>query len=85
MDRELSQDEISSPKNEHSSKKAKEEFKCGEKKCSKLYHSYTAFYNHCKKAHGGEFPNNSLLNGELFEGPTKNRGRPRMKKSEVKN
>lgn len=63
MDRSFSQEEASSPKNEGGSKKAKEEFKCGESKCSKLYHSYTAFYNHCKKAHSGEFPINSLLNG----------------------
>lgn len=52
-------------------KKSKEEFKCGEPKCSKLYHSYTAFYNHCKKAHNGQFPQGSLLNNEPFDGPTK--------------
>ena len=38
---------------EEKSRKGKEEFKCGESKCNKLYHSYTAFYNHCKKAHNG--------------------------------
>ena len=70
---------------EEKSRKGKEEFKCGDSKCNKLYHSYTAFYNHCKKAHNGQFPPGSLLNNQFFDGPTKNRGRPRIKKSEVKN
>lgn len=28
-------------------------YKCGDSSCGKFYHSYTAFYNHCKKSHGG--------------------------------
>ena len=28
-------------------------YKCGDIACGKFYHSYTAFYNHCKKSHGG--------------------------------
>jgi hypothetical protein len=28
-------------------------YKCGDLACGKFYHSYTAFYNHCKKSHGG--------------------------------
>ena len=59
-------------------------YKCGDTTCGKFYHSYTAFYNHCKKSHGGEFPENSVHNGKLFEGPSKNRGRPRIKKNETK-
>jgi len=56
-------------------------YKCGDIACGKFYHSYTAFYNHCKKSHGGEFPENSIHNGKTFEGPSKNRGRPRIKKN----
>ena len=56
-------------------------YKCGDPACGKFYHSYTAFYNHCKKSHGGEFPENSIHNNKLFEGPSKNRGRPRIKKN----
>lgn len=59
-------------------------YKCGDTTCGKFYHSYTAFYNHCKKSHGGEFPQNSIHNGKIFEGPSKNRGRPRIKKNETK-
>ena len=59
-------------------------YKCGDTACGKFYHSYTAFYNHCKKSHGGEFPENSVHNGKNFEGPSKNRGRPRIKKNETK-
>lgn len=66
------------------SKEKSDLYKCGEPPCGKFYHSYTAFYNHCKKSHGGEFPENSLHNGKLFEGPSKNRGRPRIKKNETK-
>lgn len=61
------------------------EYLCGEGSCSRRYHSYTAFYNHCKRVHEGNFPKGSLLNGQPFEGPTKNRGRPRIKKSDTKN
>lgn len=59
-------------------------YKCGDHSCAKFYHSYTAFYNHCKKSHGGEFPALSQHNDRLFEGPSKNRGRPRIKKNETK-
>ena len=34
-------------------KKGIEQYKCGDENCGKFYHSYTAFYNHCKKSHGG--------------------------------
>ena len=61
-----------------------DEYKCGKNDCGKYYHSYTAFYNHCKKSHEGEFPPGSLYNGKIFEGPSKNRGRPRIKKIDVK-
>jgi hypothetical protein len=65
-------------------KKSEEQYKCGHETCGKFYHSYTAFYNHCKKSHGGEFPPNSLLNDKIFQGPQQNRGRPRIKKNEAK-
>jgi len=65
-------------------RKSNDEYKCGKAECGKLYHSYTAFYNHCKKSHEGVFPPNSLYNGKTFEGPSKNRGRPRIKKTDVK-
>lgn len=61
-----------------------DEYKCGKNDCGKFYHSYTAFYNHCKKSHGGQLPPDSLHNGKIFEGPSKNRGRPRIKKIDVK-
>jgi hypothetical protein len=51
---------------------------CGFPGCGKLYHSYTAFYNHCKKQHMGDLPPGTQLNGKLFSGPSKNRGRPRL-------
>ncbi len=47
-------------------RKSVEQFKCGDINCGKVYHSYTAFYNHCKKSHGGEFPKNSLYNDKQF-------------------
>ena len=85
MDRSNHSRDHEDSRNDEKGKKGKQEFKCGESKCQKLYHSYTAFYNHCKKAHNGEFPQGSQLNNQLFDGPTKNRGRPRIKKNEVKN
>lgn len=51
---------------ESKGKRGIQEYKCGDDTCGKIYHSYTAFYNHCKKSHGGEFPTNSLENGEKF-------------------
>ena len=30
-----------------------EQYRCGDENCGKIYHSYTAFYNHCKKSHDG--------------------------------
>ena len=62
-----------------------EKFQCGSNTCNKVYHSYTAFYNHCKKAHNEEFPENSVVNGKIFAGPSKNRGRPRITKVDAKN
>jgi len=35
--------------------------------------------------HEGEFPEGSLVNNKPFEGPSKNRGRPRITKTETKN
>ena len=62
MDRSNQSRENEDSRNEERGRRGKEEFKCGQAKCQKLYHSYTAFYNHCKKAHNGEFPVGSLLN-----------------------